>query len=114
MASKRLLDDQEADHEGRQGHHDGTPEALPKAAENGLTGPPGPPILPAVLTKQTVRSSGGSMSLVRVLCRVWSATWSGRTRRRNGRPGRCSVTSLASPAGGQYHVCVQSPPPNSR
>ena len=58
MAFKLLLDDQEADHEGRQRHHDGTLEALPKAAENGLTWPPGPPILPAVLTKQTVRSRG--------------------------------------------------------
>ncbi len=84
MASKRLLDDQEADHEGRQGHHDGTPEALPKAAENGLTGPPGPPILPAVLTKQTVRSSGGSMSLVRVLGQSFLAR-AGHPRGQRGR-----------------------------
>src|SRR6266404_4341050 len=41
MAFKLLLDDQEADHEGRQRHHDGTLEALPKAAENILLGPHG-------------------------------------------------------------------------
>ena len=44
--------------EGHQRHHDETPEALSKAAENRLTGPTGPPILPAVLTKQTVQSRG--------------------------------------------------------
>src|SRR6266404_4925258 len=41
MAFKLLLDYQDADHEGRQRHHDVTLEALPKAAENILLGPHG-------------------------------------------------------------------------
>src|SRR5260370_9045394 len=90
-----LLDDQEADHEGRQRHHDGTPEALPKAAENRLTGPPGP--------AHTSRSSHepnrpilrGAMSLVRVLGPSFLPR-AGHPRARPGPPAFSCLTSLTN------------------
>ncbi len=90
-----LLDDQEADHEGRQRHHDGTPEALPKAAENRLTGPPGPAHTSRCSHDPNRPILRGSMSLVRVLGQSFLAR-AGHPRGQRGRLAFSYLTSVTN------------------